>query len=146
MLRPYPGAPEGDADAYIDPDHFHELFFADVDAEQAAFMASSRRGFAASGSRPVAPAPSPLDGGEDVALVDPAGGNPRVRFGDVISEIPCRYRDARLAKKADFGGRGVKVTAPIQPVGINLEPTVEPFARWAVQLLTPPRAEFRRTA
>ncbi len=36
------------ADAYIDPEYFHELFCADVDAGQAAIMASSQRGFAAS--------------------------------------------------------------------------------------------------
>jgi len=49
VLRPYPGAPEGDADGYIDPDHFHELFCADVDARLARFMAYGQRGVAVSG-------------------------------------------------------------------------------------------------
>ncbi len=48
VLRPYPGVPEGDADVYIDPAYFHELFCADVDAGRAVVMASSQRGFAAS--------------------------------------------------------------------------------------------------
>jgi len=47
--RPYPGAPDGDADGYIDPDHFHRLFCADVPAELAAFMAIGQRGVALSG-------------------------------------------------------------------------------------------------
>jgi pimeloyl-ACP methyl ester carboxylesterase len=49
VLRPYPGAPEGDADGYIDPQHFHELFCADIDADLAAFMAIAQRGVAVSG-------------------------------------------------------------------------------------------------
>jgi pimeloyl-ACP methyl ester carboxylesterase len=49
VLRPYPGAPEGDADGYIDPGHFHELFCADVDPELARFMAAGQRGVAVSG-------------------------------------------------------------------------------------------------
>jgi pimeloyl-ACP methyl ester carboxylesterase len=49
ILRPYPGAPEGDADGYIDPAYFHELFCADVSAELARFMAFGQRGVAVSG-------------------------------------------------------------------------------------------------
>jgi pimeloyl-ACP methyl ester carboxylesterase len=49
ILRPYPGAPEGDADGYIDPEYFHELFCADVDAGLARFMAYGQRGVAVSG-------------------------------------------------------------------------------------------------
>jgi pimeloyl-ACP methyl ester carboxylesterase len=49
LLRPYPGAPEGDADGYIDPAYFHELFCADVDAALARFMAFGQRGVAVSG-------------------------------------------------------------------------------------------------
>lgn len=49
MLRPYPGAPEGDADGYIDPAFFHELFCADVDQHLAAIMGLSQRGVAVSG-------------------------------------------------------------------------------------------------
>ena len=49
LLRPYPGAAEGDADGYIDPEYFHELFCADVDAGLARFMALGQRGVAVSG-------------------------------------------------------------------------------------------------
>lgn len=49
IARPYPGAPDGDADGYIDPEHFHALFCADIDSELAAFMAASQRGVALSG-------------------------------------------------------------------------------------------------
>jgi pimeloyl-ACP methyl ester carboxylesterase len=49
VLRPYPGAPEGDADGYIDPEYFHELFCADVDPGLARFMAAGQRGVAVSG-------------------------------------------------------------------------------------------------
>jgi pimeloyl-ACP methyl ester carboxylesterase len=49
ILRPYPGAPEGDADGYIDPGYFHELFCADVDAGLARFMAAGQRGVAVPG-------------------------------------------------------------------------------------------------
>ncbi len=48
VRRPYPGAPEGDADGYVDPASFHRLFCADVDADLAAFMAAGQRGFALS--------------------------------------------------------------------------------------------------
>jgi pimeloyl-ACP methyl ester carboxylesterase len=48
VLRPYPGAPEGDADGYIDPAFFHEIFCADVEAELARFMAFAQRGVALS--------------------------------------------------------------------------------------------------
>ncbi|MCU4187199.1 alpha/beta hydrolase [Acidiferrimicrobium sp. IK] len=49
VARPYPGSPEGDADGYIDPAYFHELFCADVDPELAAFMAQAQRGVVLSG-------------------------------------------------------------------------------------------------
>jgi pimeloyl-ACP methyl ester carboxylesterase len=49
VTRPYPGAPEGDADGYIDPVYFRELFCADVDPGLAAFMAESQRGVVLSG-------------------------------------------------------------------------------------------------
>jgi pimeloyl-ACP methyl ester carboxylesterase len=48
VLRPYPGAPEGDADAYIDPDHFHQQFCADVKDDLAQVMAVAQRGVAVS--------------------------------------------------------------------------------------------------
>ncbi|MRX44719.1 MULTISPECIES: alpha/beta fold hydrolase [Agromyces] len=43
VIRPYPGAPEGDADGYIDPAYFHELFAADLPRKQTAVMAASQR-------------------------------------------------------------------------------------------------------
>jgi pimeloyl-ACP methyl ester carboxylesterase len=43
VFRPYPGAPENDADAYIDPAWFHRLFAQDLPRDQARFMAASQR-------------------------------------------------------------------------------------------------------
>jgi pimeloyl-ACP methyl ester carboxylesterase len=43
VVRPYPGAPVGDGDGYIDPEHFHALFCADLPADLAAVMAVSQR-------------------------------------------------------------------------------------------------------
>jgi pimeloyl-ACP methyl ester carboxylesterase len=43
VIRPYPGAPEGDADGYIDPAFFDELFAADLPPKQVAVMAASQR-------------------------------------------------------------------------------------------------------
>jgi pimeloyl-ACP methyl ester carboxylesterase len=43
VVRPYPDAPEGDGDGYIDPAYFHELFCADLPADVADFMAHSQR-------------------------------------------------------------------------------------------------------
>ncbi len=43
VLRPFPGAAEGDADAYIDPAHFHRLFAQDLSRDTARFMAASQR-------------------------------------------------------------------------------------------------------
>ncbi|MHA3704672.1 alpha/beta fold hydrolase [Jatrophihabitans sp. YIM 134969] len=48
VIRPYPGAPEGDGDAYIDPAVFHHQFCADLPADVAAVMAVSQRPVAAS--------------------------------------------------------------------------------------------------
>ncbi|MEV7043616.1 alpha/beta hydrolase [Amycolatopsis sp. NPDC051061] len=48
VRRPYAGAPDGDADGYVDPVYFHRLFCADLDADLAAFMAAAQRGFALS--------------------------------------------------------------------------------------------------
>ena len=43
VIRPYPGAPEGDADGYIDPAFFRELFAADLPKKLTAVMAASQR-------------------------------------------------------------------------------------------------------
>jgi pimeloyl-ACP methyl ester carboxylesterase len=43
VLRPYPGAPEGDADAYIDPTWFHRLFAQDLPKATTSAMAVSQR-------------------------------------------------------------------------------------------------------
>jgi pimeloyl-ACP methyl ester carboxylesterase len=48
ILRPYPGASEGDADAYVDPAQFHRLLCAELDEEMAAVLAASQRGLAVS--------------------------------------------------------------------------------------------------
>jgi pimeloyl-ACP methyl ester carboxylesterase len=48
VVRPYPGAPEGDGDAYIDPAVFHHQFCADLPEDLAAVMAVSQRGVALS--------------------------------------------------------------------------------------------------
>lgn len=43
VIRPYPGAPEGDADAYIDPAWFHRLFAQDLPKKTTRFMAATQR-------------------------------------------------------------------------------------------------------
>lgn len=43
IQRPYPGAPEGDVDLYIDPLFVHELFAQDLSAKQAAVLAATQR-------------------------------------------------------------------------------------------------------
>ncbi|WP_353813621.1 alpha/beta fold hydrolase [Agromyces sp. SYSU T00266] len=43
VIRPYPGAPSGDADGYIDPAYFRELFAADLPKKQTDVMAASQR-------------------------------------------------------------------------------------------------------
>jgi pimeloyl-ACP methyl ester carboxylesterase len=43
VVRPYPGAPSGDADGYIDPAFFREIFAQDLPTRQTAFMAASQR-------------------------------------------------------------------------------------------------------
>ena len=43
VIRPYPGAPEGDADGYIDPAFFRDLFAGDLPKKQTAVMAASQR-------------------------------------------------------------------------------------------------------
>ena len=48
VIRPYPGAPEGDGDATIDPAVFHHQFCADLPADLAAVMAVSQRAVAVS--------------------------------------------------------------------------------------------------
>lgn len=43
VVRPFPGASNGDADAYIDPAWFHELFAQDLSPRTTRFMAASQR-------------------------------------------------------------------------------------------------------
>lgn len=43
VIRPFPGASQGDADAYIDPAHFHRLFAQDLSAKTAQVMAATQR-------------------------------------------------------------------------------------------------------
>lgn len=49
VVRPYPGAPEGDGDVYIDPAAFRSIFAQDLPARQAAVLAASQRPAALSG-------------------------------------------------------------------------------------------------
>jgi pimeloyl-ACP methyl ester carboxylesterase len=43
LPRPFPESGEGNADAYIDPAHFHDLFCGDLPADEAAVLAASQR-------------------------------------------------------------------------------------------------------
>jgi pimeloyl-ACP methyl ester carboxylesterase len=43
VLRPFPGAADGDADAFIDPAHFHRLFAQDLPRRTTRFMAATQR-------------------------------------------------------------------------------------------------------
>ena len=43
VIRPFPGAAEGDADAYIDPAHYHRLFAQDLPQKATRFMAATQR-------------------------------------------------------------------------------------------------------
>jgi len=43
IIRPYPDAPAGDADAYIDPAFFHQLFAQDLPRSTTALMAATQR-------------------------------------------------------------------------------------------------------
>jgi pimeloyl-ACP methyl ester carboxylesterase len=43
VVRPFPGAAGGDADAYIDPTYFHQLFAQDLPRSTTRFMAASQR-------------------------------------------------------------------------------------------------------
>ena len=43
VLRPFPGATGGDADAYIDPAFFHELFAQDLSRSTTRVMAATQR-------------------------------------------------------------------------------------------------------
>ncbi|BEP15271.1 alpha/beta hydrolase [Acidothermaceae bacterium B102] len=43
VVRPFAGAAKGDADAYIDPAFFRQVFAADLPAKQAALMAAEQR-------------------------------------------------------------------------------------------------------
>ena len=43
VVRPYPGAPEGDGDGYIQPEIFHQTFCQDLTPEQGFVLAASQR-------------------------------------------------------------------------------------------------------
>ena len=43
VYRPYPGAPQQDADAYIDPAYFRQIFAQDVPTAQTAMLAATQR-------------------------------------------------------------------------------------------------------
>jgi pimeloyl-ACP methyl ester carboxylesterase len=43
VVRPYPGAPEGDGDVYVDPGAFRSIFAQDLPRTQTAAMAAGQR-------------------------------------------------------------------------------------------------------
>lgn len=43
VVRPYPGAPEGDGDVYVDPGAFREIFAQDLSRSETAAMAAGQR-------------------------------------------------------------------------------------------------------
>jgi pimeloyl-ACP methyl ester carboxylesterase len=43
VYRPFPGAADGDMDAFIDPAHFHRLFAQDLPRRTTRFMAATQR-------------------------------------------------------------------------------------------------------
>ena len=102
VIRPYPGAPEGDADGYIDPAFFHELFADDLPDE-----ANRRDGGVTAARCPVGavharPATRVEDHPELVPRRvpgphDPAGG----RAGHGRTRRTRRRRDRQLARRDD---------------------------------------------
>lgn len=80
LVRPYPGMPEGDGDAYINLEFFHEQFCADLPEALAAVMAVSQRPVTLSClGKPSGPAgwktlPSWYIHGRQQRQRDPAGG------------------------------------------------------------------------
>jgi pimeloyl-ACP methyl ester carboxylesterase len=98
VTRPYPGAPDGDADGYIDSEHFHDLFCADVAPDLARFMAAGQRGFALS----CLSAPSGVPGwrvipswymvaGNDATIPPEAERAMAARAGAVTAEVPSSH-------------------------------------------------------
>jgi pimeloyl-ACP methyl ester carboxylesterase len=98
VLRPYPGAPEGAADAYIAADHFHRLFCADVPADEAALMEVGQRGFASSSL--TTPSGTPgwrsipswyLVGSSDATIPPPAERAMAARAGATTVEVDTSH-------------------------------------------------------
>jgi pimeloyl-ACP methyl ester carboxylesterase len=98
VLRPYPGAADGDADAYIAADHFHRLFCADVPADEAALLEAGQRGFAASAL--TAPSGTPgwrtipswyLVGRSDLTIPPPAQRAMAARAGATTVEVDSSH-------------------------------------------------------
>ncbi|MFJ9055529.1 alpha/beta fold hydrolase [Streptomyces sp. NPDC102409] len=58
IARPFPGAAPGDADAYLDPAFFRQVFAQDLPASQAAQMAAAQRPAAFATLTQAAPAPA----------------------------------------------------------------------------------------
>jgi pimeloyl-ACP methyl ester carboxylesterase len=98
VTRPYPGAPDGDADGYIASGHFHDLFCADVAPDLARFMAAAQRGFALS----CLSAPSGAPGwrgipswymvaGNDATIPPEAERAMAARAGAVTAEVPSSH-------------------------------------------------------
>jgi pimeloyl-ACP methyl ester carboxylesterase len=98
VLRPYPGAAEGDADGYIDPAFFHEIFCGDVDEDLARFMAVAQRGVALSAL--VTPSGTPgwrtipswyAVAANDAAIPPPAERAMAARAGATTIELPSSH-------------------------------------------------------
>jgi pimeloyl-ACP methyl ester carboxylesterase len=98
VTRPYPGAPDGDADGYIDSEHFHDLFCADVAPDLARFMAAAQRGFALSCLNEPSGVPgwraTPswyMVAGNDATIPPEAERAMAARAGAVTAEVPSSH-------------------------------------------------------
>jgi pimeloyl-ACP methyl ester carboxylesterase len=98
VRRPYPGAPDGDVDGYIEAEHFHRLFCADVPAGEAALMEAGQRGLALSAlttpSGPPAWRSVPswyLVGSSDATIPPPAQRAMAARAGATTVEVDSSH-------------------------------------------------------
>jgi pimeloyl-ACP methyl ester carboxylesterase len=98
VLRPYPGAPDGAADAYIAAEHFHRLFCADVPADEAALMEAAQRGYSTAAL--TTPSGTPgwrsipswfLVGSNDRTIPPPAQRTMAARAGATVVEVDSSH-------------------------------------------------------
>ena len=140
LVRPYPGMPDGDGDAYINPEFFHEQFCADLPDALAAVMAVSQRPVDA-----VVPGHAVRSGGlEDAAELvhgrqqrqrDPAGGgagngSPGRRAHGRGQQLPrCLHQPPAGDHRSHTGRRTGQLTPPPSrnsPVRVHLRSRVPP--------------------